>query len=806
MKIQAYTMRKIALAMIVFLISITSVFAQADNSKIKDGTVTNGAERAKSGAILELESNSKGMLISRLTTPQRDDIIPANLSNGLLIFNTTTGCFDFWNQPQNMWLSMCGTQPPANATVSTTDCGKVIANGTYKQGTALAGSNYLSVPVTVTQPGTYTITANTANGYYFSSTGAFPSAGSYVLTLTGVGTPNKGYDTGNTGDAVTISINGIAASCKPNVFVAKADVDFALTCNTIALAGTYNIGLPLTSANKLTLSVNVSNVGYWSANTNTINGYSFTGSGTFTKTGVQTVELLGTGTPLVSGANSFTISSNAATAATCNNIVINVATVGYALDCSKVTQSGTYMVDTQLIAANKIILSVNVTATGKATISTNTVNGMTFTTGEINLSALGQQEVTLLGSGKPITAGASAFTVTGTTGVAGSCSLNVTVMTQPIAYVISCGSITTSGSYMPGTAMTTANTMTVPVTVTYPGAYTMSTNSQNGISFSASGTFAAAGTQNVVMKATGTPVNGSSYTFTITSNSTSATCTKNVDFMARMMNVLYVNQNNDAFKLLLQSKLNFGPTGKYVTNGVNVISLDVTNDQAGFYLLRTTLNEQKIDVIYFNDTSILSSSNDYLVAILNKFVNGKKGVVIHTSRGINTNIAKAINGIIGGGSSMTASLFSTGNSNIAMTSKFVNVSDPTLIGPFGDVRNLGLGGAIAGSTFYGLKYLNNVIALSYDNYGNNVSAARHASLGYLYASDAFMFEGTIGETRLSDRDALAVLATGLPVPKLGYGAANFGISVDAYNSAWCANIFAWAFDYVQANSIVDYPI
>ena len=104
-------LRQIALAIFLIISGLSPVFSQVQNSKLKDGTISSGSEKARPGAIFERESNSKGMLVSRLTTSQRDAIIPANLSNGLLIFNTTTNCFDYWNAGQNLWMSICGTQP-----------------------------------------------------------------------------------------------------------------------------------------------------------------------------------------------------------------------------------------------------------------------------------------------------------------------------------------------------------------------------------------------------------------------------------------------------------------------------------------------------------------------------------------------------------------------------------------------------------------------------------------------------------------------------------------------------------------------
>jgi hypothetical protein len=45
-------------------------------------------------SILELKSTSKGMLIPRMTTAERDAIVAP--ADGLLIYNTTTGTFNFY--------------------------------------------------------------------------------------------------------------------------------------------------------------------------------------------------------------------------------------------------------------------------------------------------------------------------------------------------------------------------------------------------------------------------------------------------------------------------------------------------------------------------------------------------------------------------------------------------------------------------------------------------------------------------------------------------------------------------------------
>ncbi len=62
-----------------------------------------------------------------------------------------------------------------------------------------------------------------------------------------------------------------------------------------------------------------------------------------------------------------------------------------------------------------------------------------------------------------------------------------------------------SGVYKQGAATTSANTVQMEVTVAIPGSYSISSNSVNGVTFSAKGTFVNAGVQNVTLVASGTP-------------------------------------------------------------------------------------------------------------------------------------------------------------------------------------------------------------------------------------------------------------------------------------------------------------
>nr|WP_294783351.1 hypothetical protein [uncultured Flavobacterium sp.] len=793
MKIKLYKTQKNVFVVFFTLLSFSSLFAQVNNTKIKDGTISSSPEKAKPGALFELESNAKGMLTPRLTTAQRNEIPIANLTDGLLIFNVTSGCFDYWSQIQNIWLSLCGTLPPAVFEITTTQCGQIAHFGTYKQGQMLTAANYLQVPVTVTQPGVYTVSATTTNGYYFGSNGTFPTAGTYVLNLPGTGTPNNGYEVGDPGDPVNITLNGKASTCIPNIFVENANVDFTINCGIINPLGSYNIGIPLTQSNKLTVSVSPTVLGFWNIHTNIVNGYSFSGTGTFTDlTPNQTVELLGTGTPIASGINNFNIVSNATTPATasCTNVPVTVAPVAYTMNCATAIPNGVYMQDTPLNATNTITLPVNVTATGQTTITTSTANGITFSSGLINLSTLGSQNVTLNGSGTPTAAGTVALTATGTPGAVSTCSINLTIAAQPVSYTTNCSGITTAGEYAPNTPMTASNTMTIPVNVTYVGNYTISTNSLNGVSFSGSGTFASTGSQNVVLTASGTPLTTGSFTYNITANSTNGaqSCTKLITYLYRKVNVLGLGRNayspgtattSQTARALLASKTNFGPTGTILVQDIGIF-----NGGESDTTLKSLINSNNIDIVVIGFAYTPSAAS---ITVLNDFIKNKKGVVIVGQEGDSSGLASLINTVCG---STGVAASTTGTSYI---NPILNVSDPVLNGPFGNIQGTA-GGGDNNSSNYLTNLPANVTSLAtQDGNASRIWAFKHNTLGFMVCGDGGFIGGDSSNTSTTGYPA-KISSTGVPLSK----AFNGGVVV--YNSIMYANTVAWAIKYVQENT------
>lgn len=190
-----------------------------------------------------------------------------------------------------------------------------VVSGTYYKDTTLKTSNYVDISVQVDTAGSYTISSDTVNGYHFKATGTFSATGTQVIRLLGGGKP---LATGT--NIFTVTYNGTTCEFSVNVTLpAGLAAVFTINCTTPVLAGTYQAGTALTSANTVTLNVNVTAIGPWSVTTGAaVNGVTFSGTGTFTTTGSQTIVLTASGTPAAGGLFNFPVTIGTSTTPACN--------------------------------------------------------------------------------------------------------------------------------------------------------------------------------------------------------------------------------------------------------------------------------------------------------------------------------------------------------------------------------------------------------------------------------------------------------------------------------------------------------
>lgn len=188
-------------------------------------------------------------------------------------------------------------------------------------------------------------------------------------------------------------------------------------------------------------------------------------------------------------------------------------------DCLGFTVNGIYKKDLALNASNYIDVSVRFVTTGNYNIYTDTINGISFKASG-NMADTGISTIRLAGYGTPQTAGISNYTIRFNNS---SCTLPISITQSTGATAVfslgnaggNCTGVIVNGNYSAGTAMTPQNYIRIDVSVSLPGTYLISTNTQNGISFSGSGNFNVPGSQQVLLYATGTATSAGTFNFAV---------------------------------------------------------------------------------------------------------------------------------------------------------------------------------------------------------------------------------------------------------------------------------------------------
>lgn len=185
---------------------------------------------ADSSAALDISYNNKGLLVPRLTDSERNAI--SNPAEGLLIFNTTTKCFNVFRN--SIWFEICGNciSPPSPSVTSNSP---VCSGGTITLNTA-------SIP-----GATYAWTG--PNGFSSSqqnpviSNAQTSASGTYYLTLSMNGCTSAPV-------AHTVAVNQTPSSSftySPTGIGVNANVTFTPSVSGAAYSWTFQGGNPSTS-------------------------------------------------------------------------------------------------------------------------------------------------------------------------------------------------------------------------------------------------------------------------------------------------------------------------------------------------------------------------------------------------------------------------------------------------------------------------------------------------------------------------------------------------------------------------------
>ncbi len=264
------------------------------------GSIGIGTTSPNSSSITEINSTSKGFLPPRMTYDQRNGI--SNPANGLLIFNITTGCPNYYNNGK--WYEWCGVQ---EGSISSLNCG--FDGGVFVQGTPITtpipifvsytgGNGGPYPPRTVTSTGVTGLTATLAAGNFAQGSGSL----TYYIT----GTPNAS-------GLVSFNLELGGQSCTATATVEKNPVVTILNCGSAILnqpifAG-RSAGYPGTTG-YVTLKVPYTggNGGYYQdetiTSTGTYSGLTAYGYSNYLNTGSGIITYYIYGTPTYSGSGS----------------------------------------------------------------------------------------------------------------------------------------------------------------------------------------------------------------------------------------------------------------------------------------------------------------------------------------------------------------------------------------------------------------------------------------------------------------------------------------------------------------------
>lgn len=306
-------------------------------------------------------------------------------------------------------------------------------------------------------------------------------------------------------------------------------------CLPVNVNGAYKTDTLLKpTINFVDIQVDFSEIGSYVIKTDSINGYSFSGAGVVAVKGLNTVRLIGSGKPVTAGFNIFTVKYD--TSVCQFNVVVTgsggggstsavFTLVGTPATCTGAMQSNNYYATVQISTSNYVDIKANVTTAGTYTITSPSVNGVSFSsTGSLTVGA--NQTIRLLANGTPTAAGTFPYALN-TTSPASNCGFSLIVQAAPTAatYTFDCSTPQFFGAYQAG-ASTAGDSVIIKVTSTAGGSYSITSTTANNVSFSGSGVLAASPTpQNVTLLASAGPATASGpFTYTITGAGGTGTC------------------------------------------------------------------------------------------------------------------------------------------------------------------------------------------------------------------------------------------------------------------------------------------
>lgn len=205
--------------------------------------------------------------------------------------------------------------------------------------------------------------------------------------------------------------------------------DTTFDCFPVSVNGQYTTDSALTNDNFIDVQVNITVPGTYTIQSDTVNGYSFRGTGTLGAPGINTVRLYGTGTPILPNTDPFIISYDTSFCVVDVNVDPSGVDAVYTLTgaggtCTGAIVNGTYMTGVALDATNMAQLALQITTPGNYSITTTQINGVMFSASG-TFTDTTPQSVILTGQGVPVASGPFTFPVLGN---GTSCAFSVTFL------------------------------------------------------------------------------------------------------------------------------------------------------------------------------------------------------------------------------------------------------------------------------------------------------------------------------------------------------------------------------------------
>lgn len=191
------------------------------------------------------------------------------------------------------------------------DCSPVVVNGIFRVDSVLSNAQFVDVQVNTSVPGTYEVRSDTINGFSFRALGS-ARFGTNKIRLYPNGKPLAGGTY-----TFTVKFLGLPSTCSFDITVIGPGTPAAAytlggapgTCTGARVDGVYTVGVPLTPANTITVTIDVVTPGTYFIAAASTSGFSFSGSGVLNTPGLQNVTLTGSGTPTTAGNASIIVST-----------------------------------------------------------------------------------------------------------------------------------------------------------------------------------------------------------------------------------------------------------------------------------------------------------------------------------------------------------------------------------------------------------------------------------------------------------------------------------------------------------------